>query len=65
MKNEDSVESKESFGLSSHNAIRPSQQIIHGEEKRGFYALRPVQQILNLLLKEINELKPVFDLQYT
>lgn len=66
MQNENSMEAKESFGSLSHNAIRPSQQIILSEEeKRGFYNLRPVQQILNLLLKEINELKPAFDLQYT
>ncbi|MBV9666515.1 MAG: hypothetical protein JO327_00135, partial [Nitrososphaeraceae archaeon] len=66
MHNENSIEAKGSFESLPYTTIRPSQQIILSEEEtRGFYSLRPVQQIINLLTKEINELKPVFDLQYT
>jgi hypothetical protein len=34
------------------------------EDEQAFYNLRPVQQILNFLVKETIELKPVFDQQY-
>lgn len=34
------------------------------EEERSIYNLRPVQQILNLILNDVKELKPMFDLNY-
>ena len=46
------------------NVMNPSHHIQTKEEEKGLYSLRPVQQILNLLLGESNELKPVFDIYY-
>jgi hypothetical protein len=46
------------------NATNPSQQILSEEEERGLYSLRPVQQIINTFINDLDELKPVFDLQY-
>ena len=47
------------------NALNPSYQIVTEEEERGLYSIPDVQRIINLLIKDVNELKPYFDLQYS
>jgi ribosomal protein S27AE len=47
------------------NALNPSYQIVTEEEERGLYSIPDVQRIINLLIKDVKELKPSFDLQYS
>ena len=47
------------------NALNPSYQIVTEEEERGLYSKPDVQRIINLLINDVKELKPSFDLHYT
>ena len=44
------------------NALNPSYQIVTEEEERGLYSMPDVQKIINLLINDVTELKPNFDL---
>lgn len=46
------------------NALNPSYHIVTEEEERGLYSIPDVQRIINLLITDLKELKPSFDLQY-
>lgn len=46
------------------NALNPSHHIVSEEEERGLYSMPDVQRIINLLITDIKEFKPSFDLQY-
>ena len=46
------------------NALNPSYQIVTEEEERGLYSKPDVQRIINLLLNDVKELIPSFDLHY-
>ena len=47
------------------NALNPSYQIVTEEEERGLYSMPDVQRIINLLINDVKELKPSFDLHYS
>ena len=47
------------------NALNPSYQIVTEEEERGLYSMPDVQRIINLLINDVKELKPSFDLQHS
>jgi len=47
------------------NALNPSYQIVTEEEERGLYSIPDVQRIINLLMNDVEELKPAFDLHYS
>jgi len=46
------------------NALNPSYHIVTEEEERGLYSIPDVQRILNLLINDVKELNPSFDLKY-
>ena len=47
------------------NALNPSYQIVTEEEERGLYSKPDVQRIINLLINDVKDLKPSFDLHYS
>lgn len=46
------------------NALNPSYHIVTEEEERGLYSIPDVQRIINLLITDVKELKPSFDLRH-
>jgi len=47
------------------NALNPSYHIVTEEEERGLYSIPDVQRIINLLINDVKELNPSFDLHYS